>query len=323
MAGKFSVITPVFNSGLSLKRTLKNIAALDQSAFEIIFVNDGSSDNSEELLEEYCKSHANARLINSEHRGVSSARNIGIENSNGDYILFLDADDGFFSEIFSVLNKHIDKNHPDILVFGAKINNYNSEFVLSDITPRNIIYSPFKEEALFNEPGARPYVWNCAYNTQFIKSKGIRFDEDITLGEDQLFQFTSFPQANVIQFISDKLYCYNYLERDSVIKGYIKDTFSRCILHVKLIDKVLEALIKINVYSSLKTDLLLWIYQFLKTDILSLKKYQFKIVASSLKTALVHNSIKINKMPLTVKKKLSYYSLINYSLCVLRRIIKR
>ena len=309
MAGKFSVITPVFNSELYLKRTLENIAALDQSAFEIIFVNDGSSDNSEELLKEYCKSHANSRLINSPHRGVSSARNIGIENSNGDYILFLDADDGFFSEIFTVLNKHIDKNHPDILVFGAKINNYNSEFVLSDITPRNIIYSPFKEEALFNEPGARPYVWNCAYNTQFIKSKGIRFDEDITLGEDQLFQFTSFPQANVIQFISDKLYCYNYLERESVIKAHIQDVFYRVNEHIKLVGKIIAILKSKGYFSLFQSSFYFWMYDFLHVDMFSLNWKQFEVSSEILRKVLKQYDVRILGMPIPLKKKLSYASL--------------
>ena len=322
MGVKFSVIMPVYNAAAYLSKTLQKVARLDQSAFNIYLINDGSTDRSGEILSDYCKFRNNAHFIDKKHGGVSSARNAGIDAADGEYILFLDADDSFLPSVFETLDEVIKDNSPDIIIFGAKIINYNPKFTLDDICPRNIVYKRFESSALFEEVGSRPYVWNCAYKVQFIKSKGIRFDEDISLGEDQLFQFTSFPQADVIQFISDKLYCYNYLERESVIKEYIQDVFYRVNRHIKLVGKIIAVIKRMGLFSLAQSPFYLWIYDFLHADMFLLSRKQFKVSSKILRRVLRQNSIHIFGMHIPLKKKLSYASLCYPFARKLRKIIQ-
>lgn len=322
MAIHFSVIMPIYNAEQYLRQTLKYISSLNQTAFNIFLINDGSTDKSAEIIYDYCKAHSNACMIDLPHGGVSAARNAGLKRADGDYVLFLDADDKFLPAIFSTLQEAIEENYADIIVFGAKVVNHNPIFTLRDIEPRNIVYHGFKSQILFDEIGARPYVWNCAYKRSFIENSALIFSEEVSLGEDQLFQFAAFPAAGVVQFISEKLYQYNYLRRGSAISLYIKDIVARAEAHIKLADKVIETLKQRNVYEELENLTLLWLYCLLKDDILSLKREQFKGVSRLLVNVLNKHNIKIRSMPINLKRKLSYCSIINYSLCIARRIFR-
>ena len=308
---KFDIIMPVYNAEDYLLKSLEYISELDQSSFEIYFIDDGSVDNSNKILAAYCKIHPNAQLIYSEHRGVSAARNIGLENIRGDYVLFLDADDRLYQCAFSVLQDCISETPTDIIIFGAKVVNYSSKYTLSDIIPRNIIYNGFSPQVLFCEKGSRPYVWNCAYKASFLKGIGIKFQEDVTLGEDHLFQFSIFPQASNFRFISDKLYQYNYLKYESTVNVIKDDIFYRSNQHIKLVDKAIDALEKTKYYLESKKLLSLWIYDFLKADILHLKGNQFKRTSSYIRGILKKHDMRILQMPIGLKKKLGYWSLIS------------
>ena len=91
---KFSIIIPVYNVEKFLERCLKSICELKLEDKEIILINDGSTDNSLEILEKYIKIYPkNIKIISQKNQGVSKARNVGIENSIGEYILFIDSDD--------------------------------------------------------------------------------------------------------------------------------------------------------------------------------------------------------------------------------------
>lgn len=322
MENKFSIVMPVYNAEEYLQRSLSHVEALPQDEFEILFIDDGSIDQSASILVAYCNAHVNARFIKSAHRGVSAARNAGIERAKNSYILFLDADDRFLPRVFSVLKTAIEENGADIIVFGANVINYDSEHTLPDICPRNIVYRGFKPQALFDEVGARPYVWNCAYKAEFLQKNGIRFDEKISLGEDQLFQFTAFPQAEIIQFISDKLYCYNYLRVDSITSNILTQGVNRCRLHIMLVDKVIETVSKVQNCSQIKIQTVSWLYYLLKNDMFELCKDEFEEISKSLKIILKDKGINILKMKVNLKKKLAYCSLLNYKLCILRRVLK-
>ena len=300
MSVKFSVITPVYNAAAYINETLLNIAAHDGAPFEIIFIDDGSQDGSADILACYCSTHTNARLIKSPHRGVSAARNLGMAAARGEYILFLDADDSFSEDVFTVLGAHTAQTHPDILVFGAKVKNFSADFILEDISPRNVIYEGFHPDILFKEEGARPYVWNCAYRTQFLRQNNITFDEEISLGEDNLFQFTAYPLAEVTQFISDKLYCYNYLKFNSAMRYFLSNNKVHCHYHILLTDKIISVLMKNTDFSALEEDFLMWEYFFLRGDFDVLNGKEFREL--SLELRKIHKKYGISLCKLKNKK---------------------
>lgn len=313
----FSVIMPVYNAAGYLPRSLEKFAALGGAPHEIIFVDDGSDDGSTEMLASFCNGRSGAKLLSMPHGGVSAARNAGLSAAAGEYVLFLDADDNFLPRIFDSLCEHIEENGADILVFGAEVVNYDPNFTLSDIVPRNIVYRGFAPQALFNEAGSRPYVWNCAYRRQFLIDNKIAFDTSISLGEDQLFQFCAFPLAQVIEFFSEKLYRYNYLRYDSAMKKYLEDIFGRCMHHIELVDRIIRT---VNIEGDMQVYMGRWLYDFLHKDILSLDNKRFSSVSRALRDMLRRNNIKISKMPIGIKKKLEFYSLYYTGLRILRKI---
>ena len=90
---KYSIIVPVYNAEQFLERCIKSLIGQTYKNFEVIFINDGSSDTSGDILKKYCTSDKRLKLIERTNQGVSSARNEGIERAIGEYVIFVDADD--------------------------------------------------------------------------------------------------------------------------------------------------------------------------------------------------------------------------------------
>ena len=306
---KFFVVMPVYNAAGWLKDTLYHLSRLEEGAFEVCFVDDGSSDGSGAILKEYCSSHRNALCICTEHGGVSAARNIGIAAARGDYVLFLDSDDRFSPNIFAVLGDCLAESRADIAVFGARVINYDSRHTLPDIQPRDIFYRGFSPHALFKEQGARPYVWNCAYGTQFLHANGLMFDEGVSLGEDQLFQFAAFPKASAIRFISDKLYCYNYLKFRSAMGCFLADGEERLRRHLLLVQKALRVWAGYGIAEENKPLFADWIYHFLYDDFTNIKGRRAREYSRYLKNILSEYDISAADMRAGIAKKLRFCSL--------------
>lgn len=136
----FSVIIPVYNIEKYLKRSVNSILSQNYENYEIILVNDGSTDNSGKICEEFAKKSSKVKFINIKNSGVAVARNEGIKKAKGDYILFLDGDDFFKTTIFHDCEEAIIKNKSDIVVFG-----YLAERLLNVY-----IYHNFRKVYYFN-----------------------------------------------------------------------------------------------------------------------------------------------------------------------------
>jgi glycosyltransferase involved in cell wall biosynthesis len=111
-----SIIVPVYNAGQYLSRCIDSL--LIQDIYELILVNDGSTDNSREICDKYGAHDERIRVFHCENNGVSVARNIGISNAQGDWIAFVDADDWVESNWCSVLKSNIELHNCDLYTFG-------------------------------------------------------------------------------------------------------------------------------------------------------------------------------------------------------------
>lgn len=107
---KFSIIIPVYNTGKYLKKCLDSVFEQDFDDYEVIIVNDGSIDNSERIIKSYLKKHSNIIYLCQKNSGLSIARNNGVLEANGDYLLFLDSDDFYEKEFLKKLNNEISDN---------------------------------------------------------------------------------------------------------------------------------------------------------------------------------------------------------------------
>ena len=304
----FSIIVPVYNAEKYLRNNLDNIY-FDKPYLQYIFINDGSEDGTEEILAEFCADHSNSEFYSITHGGVSSARNYGIEQAVGKYIMFCDADDGYAINTFDCLKEYIFSDY-DIIIFGAKINNLSDRFRIDDIEPRNSCFSkPQIMDAFYGEKGTWPYVWNCCYNRNFILNRNIRFKCELDLGEDLIFQFEAFMGAENVKFINDKLYIYNYCTASSSVSHYLNDPIGRIEKHLKLVMEV-DYLYSVN---NLERDpkYCEWVLNFLFYDLilistkdrnrlmkqynlnLTLKNKHIKNFKCKIKFAILKNSILI------------------------------
>lgn len=115
---KFSIIIPVYNTEKYLDKCLSSVFNQSFSDYEVIVVNDGSTDDSYKIIEEYEKKFSNLKNFVKENGGLSSARNYGVANACGEYILFLDSDDYYESDLLYVLNSNL--NECDVVRFGVQ-----------------------------------------------------------------------------------------------------------------------------------------------------------------------------------------------------------
>ena len=122
---RFSVIIPVYNAASSLEDTLECVAHQSFENFELLLINDGSQDDSKEIMEQFLgKSSLNARLLEQENCGLGASRNRGIEAAQGEWIAFLDADDLWHVDKLKELD-HAIEQHPEVGVFYHKVYNFN------------------------------------------------------------------------------------------------------------------------------------------------------------------------------------------------------
>lgn len=305
----FSVVIPIYKSGLYLKRCLDSIAKQLYADTEIILVSDGADEDVLKVAVDYVNKAelGNIKLIEYPHKGVSAARNRGLENAIGEYVLFCDSDDRYLPGVFSFLSDFIHRENPDIAVFGAAVVNYREEYSLKAIVPREVKYEHYSPSALFRERGSRPYVWNCVYKSSFLKGNNLRFDEDVTLGEDQLFQFCAFPCAGKICFVPNIFYEYHYLQPNSTMPEYVNKLSEKFPLHIKIADKVFTRFENSDV--DMPTELSFWFFDFLFEDLLKLEKADFLIIKPLLGGFCRRHNFKFKLRNMPFKYRLKYYAL--------------
>ena len=296
---KFSIIVPVYQSAATIERCICSILEQSFDDFELILVDDGSTDDSYNVIAKYL-SDSRVAYRRIAHTGVSVARNIGIKSAIGEYILFCDADDELIAGALSTLRARLD-GESDITVFGAVVQNCGDSFVLNDIATRDKVYSGKDVlTALYHESGARPYVWNSCYRRDFLVKSNVEFAKDVLLGEDQLFQFAAFCAARQVRFISDKLYRHYFCSPSSVNKRYLNDQIERMKCHFGLVYGAKEILTRNNMPSD--ENFAKWIINFLFADFMSLEKSARKELTPHCKKLL--KEIEITKQVKDLRNKL-------------------
>ena len=214
-----SIIVPIYNAEKYIERCIKSIIDQDYKNIEIILIDDGSKDNSNKICKKIKEYDNRIKFItNNKNSGVSNARNIGIENSNGKYIAFVDADDYIEKDIYINLYNNIKINNVDLAVCSytnsdKKINDLNEEKI------RQISKEDFFIEVLENKQ-IKGYVHNKLFKSEIIKEKNIRFNEKIYICEDLLFVCEYAKYCNTIIINNKKLYHYLRNESSSYNKKF-------------------------------------------------------------------------------------------------------
>ena len=206
---KFSIIIPVYNVEAYLRDCLDSVLAQTYADWEAICINDGSTDGSLDILQDYSLKEPRMHIFNQSNKGLSAARNAGIRAAKGDYIFLLDSDDWIVPDALERLSKRI--NGQDLICFtGQKYNEQDQTYMPSDVlTPA--IYSNGMTYYYANALKSYAFPFVCAvlrlYRRAFLQAQNLSFKEGI-YHEDNLFTPIACYYARKVTVIPDSLYVY-------------------------------------------------------------------------------------------------------------------
>ncbi len=230
---KVSVVIPVYNAKDYLHECINSALNQTLNACEFIFVNDGSTDNSLEIIESYQKKDNRIKLINQQNKGISEARNAGIEFATGEYIGFLDNDDFLKNDFLENLYTKAVEYDLDILVsktilgrdgkYIIKDSGFDTNILLNhEFIQDSIIPNLLKVEDLFA-------VWNKIYKRTFVKLNAIRFPKNRVIEEDNMFNIQAFNKAEKVMFIDYAGYYYRDVADSKSRQTLENDYFSKAL----------------------------------------------------------------------------------------------
>ncbi len=205
--GLISVIIPVYNVDKYLPQCLESVCAQTYKALEIILVDDGSTDRSGEICDEWSRKDPRIKVMHKKNGGVSSARNAGLMASSGALIGFVDADDWLEPEMYEKLVEVI--QNADAVSCGFMDYPYGKEIPVSKGTKR---YAPCGFEdaviALFERNGYFSSVWNKLFrrNVVFLEQGPVMFDTSLAFGEDEVWLITVLSKCRKMAFVPEVLY---------------------------------------------------------------------------------------------------------------------
>ena len=212
---KLSIIIPVYNVEKYLRRCLESVIKSTFQDFELIILNDGSNDGSEEVILDFKKNYSNYQekivYIKKENSGVSDTRNIGIEKARGKYITFIDSDDYIQDNMLELMMNKIVELNFDIVACDTRL-------VYENSTREDIVSSGYNND-LFDKDEIRksmliqyPVMWNKIYKAEIVK--GLKFTTGVWY-EDMEYLLKLYPRINSIGVVNTPLY--NYLQRENSI----------------------------------------------------------------------------------------------------------
>lgn len=242
---RFSFIIPVYNCGKYLPECVRNIEKISLQNYEILLIDDGSTDGTNAICDELACQNENIRCCHQKNQGVSVARNRGLELSTGDYVIFLDADDSIDPDKIYDLLKIVDSDQSiDMVIFGMsfdyyyKGHQYRSDQLGASLFGKleSSVWIEYIPE-LFAQNMISP-IWNKVIKRSILEENQLKFREDMFLYEDLEFSLRCMACCNVICFSPEIIYHYRQAEDE----GNAARRLQR-IEHISmLIDKIESAL---------------------------------------------------------------------------------
>jgi len=240
-----SLIVPVYNVEKYIDKCLDSLVNQTLKNIEIIVVNDGTKDNSQEIIDKYAKEYSNVKSYIKENGGLSSARNFGLEHAKGKYIAFVDSDDWVELDMYEEMYTKAISNNFDMVVSDLKYVYPNKVFnAVSNIDKD--LYG--KETLKSYMTKIYPAAWNKLYKKELFNTN-IRFKLNVWF-EDVEFIYRLYPYINSVGVVKKPLY--NYLQRE----GAITSTFDKRLYHyVENWDGIVEFYKKNKLYKKYKEEL--------------------------------------------------------------------
>ena len=308
-----SVIIPVYNVEAYLEECIESLRNQSLKEIEMIFINDGSRDNSLSILEKYKKIDKRIKIINQTNSGPSNARNRGLQIAKGEYISFIDSDDWIDLEMFKEMYDNAKTNNSDVVICDMKMIGEDNELYIKGMQDnrkifnkkevREIIYTSLLSNSQFNS------MANKIYRKEIIKNNNIKLDSKIFYAEDWLLNMEFFKYCTKVTYINKCFYFYRR-GHESSSSGYKDDTFEKVGLWIyrkrKQYAKKLDLNTYLAVYDLYKVTIHCIISEFRRIDINF--KERIKRVKNILESSEVREVIRyISKSTMDVKEKYLLY----------------
>ncbi|MGG7078770.1 glycosyltransferase family 2 protein [Clostridium sardiniense] len=320
---KVSIIIPIYNVEKYLKRCIKSVLNQTLQDFELILINDGSSDSSGEICDEYINIK-NVIVIHKRNEGVSSARNKGINIAKGEFLTFIDPDDCIDEDALELLYNLAKDNDAEIACYSMKTYKNN---ILTTAPVKNYKTKIFKKEKILKEyieKGTFLYsVCNKIYANKLFANNRNRFSEDINYAEDALFNCYIMNDTNKLVFTNKQKY--NYFINDNSTVKYVTEKRLDVLKAQKamyyfilnnhkeytkhIIKQYVNSSIHIVIDISREDNIIKkkYILRKLKTIVNRDKEILKNIYYTNLKDKICFNMIKISPVSLTILYKIRFF----------------
>lgn len=229
---KFSIIIPIYNAESAITKTIDILKKMELSNFEVLLVNDGSTDETEKVISNYIVGDSRFILFSKKNEGPGLARNFGIEQASGDYLLFFDADD--FPEK-TILDDYMtiisDNSKLDLIISSFTFRTINQEkiadeknYLVDDHVYDNNedflsdMYELMNKQLMY-------VVWNKCYRRDIILDNGIRF-KNYSSCEDRIFNLDYYKYCSLVIMNSKIEYIYEFVGGQGITNKYVKDKFA-------------------------------------------------------------------------------------------------
>ncbi len=235
---QISVIVPVYNVEKYLHRCIDSILAQTFTDFELLLIDDGSKDNSGVICDEYAARDSRVRVFHKENGGVSSARNLGLDNAQCEWITFVDSDDWVKKTYLSNLISHVAQEN-DLIFSYAEIHYLNGSVKIEKY-PTAIVSDDITSLFLNNDLNWHTSPWSKLF--KFSLCKDLRFVENMHIGEDLVFLYSYLLKCRSIFVSNDTDYIYNH-ENPGTLTKRLNSVESELLSYKKVI-AIVDKLIK-------------------------------------------------------------------------------
>ena len=239
----FTIICPVFNSGKFLNNTVQSVLRQTFNLWQLILVNDGSTDNSKSICDYYSNLDSRITVIHKNNQGQSLARIDGIKIAKGEYIVFLDSDDDFKTNELEILNETIKKTGCNMVLFnGTKLDELSDSPVYNELVEKTITDSPDIISECFLSKVAG-YLWTyCIKRELFtINEQNLKYYCHLKYSEDMFLIYSILSEKKItLRVLKDQLYLY-HIRSNSLSQN---QTFNRLKDRFMVYDKIYSSISK-------------------------------------------------------------------------------
>ncbi|WP_438760116.1 glycosyltransferase family 2 protein [Enterococcus sp. AZ194] len=224
---KIDIILPVYNAQGVIEECLNSILNQTYKEFNLIIVDDGSTDNSLAICQAFEGEISSLKIISTENNGVSKARNIGIKNSTAEFLCFIDSDDILEPNYVQVLYSYFEIGIDMVIGGYTYFNNEKNKLLVSDFSnisstcAENVI-----QNMLVDKTGVKSSLWNKMFRSLIIKRHTLQFNENVSIGEDLIFLGIYLTKVNKLIITNECIYRYRINNEGAMKKIRYQKTFS-------------------------------------------------------------------------------------------------